>query len=120
MSNKITKEHIGKRVLAREAVSVYPKTPTELYVMEISPSLRFIKIKYLSGAIEWIGNAEYEIIEVLYGLTTSDHARFAEMLAAPITAKFGPGVKAEFGTGHIAKFTALKEKLKGMPTELKD
>lgn len=65
MSNKITKEHVGKRVLANLS-SNYPTRPTiELQVLEISPSSDYIKFKYLSGHDGWEYKDKYDLVEVL-------------------------------------------------------
>lgn len=65
---KITKEHLGKRLLIRKNVGYYAE-PVEAGLMEVSPSGDYLKIQFVkcdnTTYTDWVSVDRYNLIEVL-------------------------------------------------------
>lgn len=65
---KITKEHLGKRLLIRKSVGYYAD-PVEAGLMEVSPSGDYLKIQFVkcdnTTYTDWVNVHNYQLVEVL-------------------------------------------------------
>lgn len=65
---KITKEHLGKRLLVKKNVGYYSE-PIEAGLMEVSPSGDYLKIQFVRADsttyTDWVSVHNYQLVEVL-------------------------------------------------------
>ena len=65
---KITKQHLGKRLLVKKRVAYYTD-PCEVGLLEVSPSGHYVKIQFVRADdttyTDWVLTENYDLIEVL-------------------------------------------------------
>lgn len=65
---KITKEHLGKRLLIKKSTAYYIE-PTEANLLEVSPSGDYLKIEFVRSDnttyIDWVNVHNYQLVEEL-------------------------------------------------------
>ena len=69
MCTKITKDHLNKRLLIKEAVGSYWCKPTEVMVLEASPSKEHFKLEIKrsdnTSYTQWCHKDDYKVVEDL-------------------------------------------------------
>ena len=65
---KITKQHLGKRLLVKKRVA-YFTDPCEVVVLEVSPSGHYVKMQFVRADdttyTDWVMTENYDLTEVL-------------------------------------------------------
>ena len=79
---KITKEHLGKRLLIKKSTAYYIE-PTEANLLEVSPSGDYLKIEFIRSDsttyIDWVNVHNYQLVEELgYKLYKSNSVTVSE------------------------------------------
>ena len=63
ITQKQAEKILGKRVLIEE--ERYNSLLREVKVLEFTPSFKYVKFEYLSGAIFWKGVEDFTVVEIL-------------------------------------------------------